>query len=191
MTFENFMIEYTPQGVGDITPPAPVGGLIAYTYAKGVRMGWQNPPTSDYTGALIRYRTDAYPAGPFDGTLLDDISGAPAGSSAHTHRGGAPGQTYYYSVFAHDAALNYATPVTVQGVAPHAQPGDLDGDNDVDQSDFGRFQQCISGEGAVQDAPACAAARMDEDPDVDAEDLTLFRGCIGGADEPGDPDCAG
>lgn len=190
MVWENFSIEYTPQGVGDTTPPGPCSNVAAYTNARGVRLSWQNPTTSDFTGALIRFRTDTFPTGPFDGTLLVDKANAPATSDAYTHRGGVPGQTYYYAIFAHDAALNYAEAATGQGVAPPVQPGDFDGDGDVDQSDFGRFQLCINGSGQVQSDPTCVGALLDDDPDVDQDDFGRFQICMSGPNKPANPNCA-
>ncbi|MEP0841598.1 MAG: cellulase family glycosylhydrolase [Phycisphaerae bacterium] len=67
--------------------------------------------------------------------------------------------------------------------------GDLDFDDDVDQSDYGRLQACLSGNGWPVSAPACHNADMDGDGDVDAGDVTLFRKCQTGANNPDDPDC--
>lgn len=68
-------------------------------------------------------------------------------------------------------------------------PGDFNGDFDVDQSDFSRFQLCLSGSGNVEDAPACVLAHLDGDPDVDGIDLDLFLGCMSGANITGNPGC--
>ncbi len=76
-------------------------------------------------------------------------------------------------------------------VSPSNIPGDLDGDGDVDQVDFGLFQACYTGPDVPQDDPACIWARLDDDDDVDADDLAIFLGCFTGANVPGDPDCAG
>jgi alkaline phosphatase len=69
-------------------------------------------------------------------------------------------------------------------------PGDMDHDGDVDQTDFGRLQACLSGPGTVQNEPACADARLDTDGDVDQYDVEIFLGCQSGADVPADPHCA-
>ncbi len=68
-------------------------------------------------------------------------------------------------------------------------PGDLDHDSDVDMTDFGRFQTCLSGFAVAQNDPDCAGARLDNDSDVDPQDLALFTGCMSGANVPADPDC--
>jgi len=66
---------------------------------------------------------------------------------------------------------------------------DVDHDRDVDQSDFGRVQTCLSGVGVVQEDPACEHARLDADGDVDGDDLELFFGCAAGASCPAPPHC--
>ena len=70
-------------------------------------------------------------------------------------------------------------------------PADLDGDLDVDQSDFGLLQRCFAGPGVPQNDAACMGAKLDDDDDVDADDLVVFRDCFSGPNIPGDPQCAG
>ncbi len=66
---------------------------------------------------------------------------------------------------------------------------DLDGDRDVDQTDFGRLQACFSGRDVPQQAAGCDSARLDGDCDVDADDLLLFLGCQSGPGVPASPAC--
>ena len=66
---------------------------------------------------------------------------------------------------------------------------DFDGDNDVDQEDFGRFQRCLSGSGVPENDPACDRARLDGDTDVDDDDLDILHGCLSGPNVPVDPNC--
>ncbi len=73
-------------------------------------------------------------------------------------------------------------------VIPRA--GDMDGDDDGDMEDYGRFQACFSGNGNTQADPDCVAARMDSDDDVDATDLQLFLDCLSGKNLNIDPACA-
>ncbi len=68
---------------------------------------------------------------------------------------------------------------------------DFDRDGDVDQSDYGWFQRCVSGTGVAQLDPSCRDARVDGDADVDDIDLNLFIGCMSGAGIAADPQCAG
>lgn len=66
--------------------------------------------------------------------------------------------------------------------------GDFDGDFDVDQYDFARFQLCIS-VAWCRMMRTVARARFDLDADVDGSDFNLFVGCMSGANTPGDPTC--
>lgn len=79
--------------------------------------------------------------------------------------------------------------VTSWGCPIVTVPGDMEGDGDVDQSDFGLFQACMTGTAVPQTDPACEAARMDypTDLDVDAQDLALFLDAMTGADVPAHP----
>ena len=65
---------------------------------------------------------------------------------------------------------------------------DFDCDGDVDQTDFGVFQACMSGPGNAS-TPACTHARLDGDLDVDNDDFDLFIGCVSGADVPATETC--
>ncbi len=79
--------------------------------------------------------------------------------------------------------------LTVNEVAPPSYAGDLDGDDDVDQEDFGLFQACLTGDGVPQPAPACAPAKLDEDSDVDQDDFAILRACLSGANITPPPGC--
>lgn len=72
---------------------------------------------------------------------------------------------------------------------------DADGDGDVDQSDFGMFQNCS---GPVESllAQGCACFDRPEPPDfptgdgeVDLDDFGVFQRCISGPNMPADPNC--
>ncbi len=78
----------------------------------------------------------------------------------------------------------------ILSIAP-VPPVDFDRDGDVDQSDFGRFQACLTGPGVPQTDPDCRDANLDGDSDVDQDDFGIFEGCMSGANMPADPDCAG
>jgi hypothetical protein len=67
--------------------------------------------------------------------------------------------------------------------------GDFDGDGDVDQEDFGRFQACYSGSGATQHDANCQDSDFDGDDDVDPSDFVIFQTCMSGANTPADPSC--
>lgn len=73
--------------------------------------------------------------------------------------------------------------------APAYSKADWDQDGDVDMSDFGRFQVCLSGGGVPQTDPACADARLDGDGDVDALDVARFESCFSGPGVTADAEC--
>lgn len=86
-------------------------------------------------------------------------------------------------------ALNSPQSVTVTLVVLQGIPGDFDGDSDVDQEDFGRFQACLTG--IAGGVPAgCERANLDFDNDVDKNDYQKFFHCLTGPNLPGEADCA-
>jgi len=72
---------------------------------------------------------------------------------------------------------------------------DADGDGDVDQSDFGRFQRCFTGRDAATavSTPECRCFDHDfhgiGDGDIDGDDLTTFLECFGGPALPVPANC--
>jgi len=92
--------------------------------------------------------------------------------------------TYVLKLTASDSELSGEDTTTI-AVNPSPIP-DFDGDTDVDQEDFGRFQACLSGS-AQPAGPDCATADMDGDGDVDRTDFAQFYECLGGEDQP--PGC--
>ena len=68
---------------------------------------------------------------------------------------------------------------------------DHDLDGDVDITDFGWFQQCLTEE--ATDPPsilACECADFNNDGKVNQSDLPIFLQCLSGPDIPADPACA-
>jgi hypothetical protein len=68
------------------------------------------------------------------------------------------------------------------------RPADFDLDRDVDQSDFGHFQACLTGPSFVPDA-ACEDADLDLDGDVDQDDFGVFQMCHSGPTVFASPAC--
>ena len=89
------------------------------------------------------------------------------------------------------AALNSPAAFSINlTVLVPPKPGDFDRDNDVDQEDFGRMQNCLTGVSNPQNDPACQQAKLEgNDDDVDAGDMARFLGCMSGPEIPSDPDC--
>jgi len=66
---------------------------------------------------------------------------------------------------------------------PHRR-ADFDLDGDIDQSDFGYFQACLSGPDTPRAESRCWFARLDGDDDVDQDDVALFEACSTGPGVP-------
>jgi hypothetical protein len=102
-----------------------------------------------------------------------------------------PTATTTYTLTVTDAMSQVAGDTVLVTVTDAGVPGDMDGDGDVDQSDFGLFQVCLSGVGVQQTEPGCQDAKLDDDEDVDRDDAAVFSQCVSGPGIPGDPQCAG
>ncbi len=68
--------------------------------------------------------------------------------------------------------------------------GDTDFDQDVDMTDFGILQKCLTGPGLVTVPPECTCLDRESDDDIDSDDLYFFNNCLTGPQVPADPDCA-
>jgi alpha-glucosidase len=66
---------------------------------------------------------------------------------------------------------------------------DFDEDGDVDQSDFGHIQVCLTGENITPPADGCDDSDLDQDEDIDSDDLDIFYGCLSGPNVLYDTDC--
>lgn len=172
-------------------PPAPVSNLVVTPGINQNYLGWTTPDSSAFNGVVIRFSTTAYPTSITDGQPLIELAGAPNSNMSFIHSGLVNGRTYYYSVFTYmqDAGRFYNT-TPVSSMATPAGPGDYDRDGDVDQSDFGKFQLCLSGPYITQNDSACTRMKLDADDDVDQDDLTLWQNCYSGPAVPSNPYCA-
>lgn len=89
-------------------------------------------------------------------------------------------------------ALLYCRGVTGLPVSGCRVPfADADGDNDVDQADFGLWQACFTGDGGVTDfdAEKCRCFDRDHDRDVDGTDFQAFKKCWSGPAIEADKAC--
>lgn len=170
--------------------PGLVSQFVATPSSEANLLTWQNPSSGNYSGAMVRYRTDTYPTSPTDGALAVDLGGDPGAGSSFNHAGLTNGQTYYYGVWAYfqDASRYYAGRVMTTGTP--AGDADLDRDGDVDMDDYAAFQVCMTGLAVPQNDPDCLRTRLDGDTDVDEFDLDLFLGCLSGVNVPSVSDCA-
>jgi hypothetical protein len=68
-----------------------------------------------------------------------------------------------------------------------AKPQDIDGDGDVDGTDYGVFSTCFNGSGNPYNGATCVCFDADQDGDVDGTDYGVFSACFNGAGNP--PNC--
>jgi hypothetical protein len=173
----------TPVPAPDTQPPGPVTNLTLSRTTTSMNLTWTNPSTPDFSGTMIRVKTGSPPSGPTDGALVLDQCNAPSTNDSFTHTGINKGILYCYAAFAHDLVVpNYATAATACG---RLVAGDFDGDNDVDQEDFGLMQSCLSD--SSEYGGGCEDADFDEDGYVDDLDIGIFLNCMNGPNQP--PGC--
>ena len=99
----------------------------------------------------------------------------------------APGSYVATLPVASAQATNSPQTVTVNlTVAP--APGDFDGDQDVDQEDYGQLQACLSAGGILT---GCAGADLNHSGGVDQVDVGVFFNCMQGPNVAPIPGCGG
>ncbi len=147
-----------------------------------------------YRSARVRWLTDAYTPSRADygTTIAYGLEAAdPTPTTAHTIflTGLKPGRRYYYRE--QSGLSRYPLPGNEASVYVDIPAlGDFDRDGDVDMTDFGVFQRCLSGADVPQTLTECAWTKLDTDTDVDAADLEIMLACVSGPGVPLDPDCA-
>jgi hypothetical protein len=104
----------------DEDPPLPVTQFTAEGSDTTVALIWTNPDDYDFDHTLIRYSTTAYPAGPGEGSALENglggkFYGARASVDTFFHTGLDNNEIYYYTAFAGDEMPNYAAGVSAAG----------------------------------------------------------------------------
>jgi hypothetical protein len=160
----------------DVQPPGPVTNLTLSRTPPGMNLSWTNPSTPDFSATMVRVKTGSLPVGPTDGRLVVDKPNCPGITDTLMDTAEPKGTLLCYAAFARDRDGNYADAATACGTLVG---GDFDGDNDVDQQDFGHLQACLSGSGMAP-GPGCEDADLDIDGDVDQDDFAAFRACMGG-----------
>jgi hypothetical protein len=139
-------------------------GAMSYTIASGTAWMSVSPASGASSGQLspaaVTYDVAGLPPGSYTGTVMVTASGA----------------------------TNSPQLVTVNLVVDTIKI-DFDKDGDVDQSDFGHFQACLSGPSSPQYDSSCQDAKLDDDGDVDQLDFGVFQACVTGAGAAIDPAC--
>jgi IPT/TIG domain/Purple acid Phosphatase, N-terminal domain/Fibronectin type III domain len=99
----------------DTTPPNDVTNFTAIPSNGRVSLSWTNPTDADFTGVMLRYRTDGtYPTSKSDGLLATNRTGVAGGGDYFDHLSLTNGVTYYYSAFTYDTTLNYSSTAHTQ-----------------------------------------------------------------------------
>jgi hypothetical protein len=141
-------------------------GTLSYNISSDAPWLSVSPPSGSSSGLVnthdLIYSVATLPVGTYDATIT--ITAAGADNSPQT------------------------IAVTVV-LDPIFIPGDLDGDMDVDQSDFGILQACLTLTGQGDISPACTAANLDHDMDIDQNDMDIFQRCMRGPGVDGDQEC--
>ncbi|MHC4089909.1 MAG: hypothetical protein ACYSVY_06465 [Planctomycetota bacterium] len=125
--------------------------------------------------ALYRLTLQAIGAGSTDVTISPAAAAAFAAStpqglkSGHTDSNGNPSSTFY--------------PASLSATVGEPIPGDLDGDGDVDLTDYDAFAACVTGPLIL------APADYDGDGDVDLDDYAAVYPCLTGPGVPAGPGC--
>ncbi len=100
----------------DTTAPSAATDFTAVSSGSSAQLAWTNP-VSDFSSVTIRRSTSAYPSSITDGSAVTSGSS----STSYTDNALSDG-TYYYSLFAIDAAGNASSAaqgtVTIDGTAP-------------------------------------------------------------------------
>ncbi len=116
------------------------------------------------------------------------ISGTPAAGTAGTYT---LNFTATDDVAVSGRAATGSVTITV-GLGCNTPPQDVDGDSDVDLTDFGTFQACFNGPNRPWPGPPinqrdCSCLDADKDADVDLADFGQFQVCFNGPNRP--PTC--
>ncbi len=183
---------YDDVSVTDVTPGTPIIVRSPVSFVHTIVCG-HNLPSDPFTlsngdGGTLNYTLTAdqewlspsVPAGSSTGetdflTIDYDVAGLPVGHSVGN------------ITITDPAAAN--SPQSIQVSLTISAPGDFDLDGDVDMSDFGHFQFCLTGDGVPQILVGCQDTQLDDDSDVDQNDFGIFTDCLSGANVPPPPQC--
>ena len=80
-------------------PPTNVSNFSVVAGDAQNQLNWTNPEEDDLSGVQVIYKTDSYPTGPDDGSLIYSGTG-----ESYLHTGLTNEQGYYYGVFVYDLA---------------------------------------------------------------------------------------
>jgi hypothetical protein len=165
----SFTTQSPPTPPGQAANPTPADQ--ATNVSRSVRLNWAAANATQYE-------------------VYFDTSNPPAFRLAQTGTSYTPGllaphTTYYWRIDSGNVCATTTGVVWSFSTTPFF--GDFDVDEDVDQSDFGFLQRCLSGDGHTY-APGCGLEDLDGDGDVDQADVAIFQGRLSGPGVSADPD---
>ena len=111
----------------DTSAPAPSPSFTAAAGNGQVSLAWTNPSDSDFAHVLIRYDLSTHPAGPTDGSPVEnggggEFAGLPGSDSSFIHTGLTDSVTYYYSAFAFDQTGNGSAAIEAEATPADTEP---------------------------------------------------------------------
>lgn len=86
--------------------PSNVSDLVVDAFSESVDLSWTNPTDADFEGVRVLMCTDGYPSGPDDSDCVVVYTGVANSTDVD---GLTDGTTYYFGVFAYDAAGQFAS----------------------------------------------------------------------------------
>jgi VCBS repeat-containing protein len=111
----NFETSFSITVVDDVAPSAPAG-FAATPSGSTVALSWTNP-SSDFDSVTIRRSSTSFPTSAADGTAVTSGS-----TSTSLNQTGLADGTYYYAIFARDAAGNFSTAATASATVDTTPP---------------------------------------------------------------------
>lgn len=109
----------------ETTPPPPPDGFAVMGLDSQNRIVWNSPTCPDLKGVLVVFRTDRFPTGPADGTVICDNTEWPGAADTVMHSGLDPSITYYYAAYSYDSGGRFSLPVLVSARPDGAGCGEV------------------------------------------------------------------
>lgn len=166
--------------LADVPGHYRVRDLVATDDADVVTVSWTNPWIAPLAGTVLVRKLDGWPTGPDDGEVLDEeVDATPGEARVVTDTDAAPGETWYYAVFAAREAEFELQVVDGENADAGGVPAPPDPEDTGDTGDTG----------PVEDTGDSAA--VDEDEDGPVEKAPEAGGCGCGTTGGGGTGAAG
>lgn len=134
---------------------------------------------SHFNTTAFQLQTAPSSSGPWEIDALV-YNGAAADSTARTYY--EPRDLRHVRLYITDPGIDNWARIPEFEVYATVDPGDYDGDGDVDAADFSKFAYCLGGPGRTYlPTHTCASVDLDGDRDVDLSDFAAFQGRFTGS----------